>query len=602
MNLSSPIATSSSSASSPIACKSLGMPIASVKPDSRMGNSNLFDAASTSQVRLQDAYLGGSMEKQRGNPSHQEEEDSEDSDNPEIWYYNKLRREPLPKTVKLGGNPLHTEPVLQLIRKVKKDTDATWRHYFQISPHTSQYTEAVLSMIRRIYGRQPGDPVKGWDVNLAIWGQFKNATLQAAVFLGQDYDANLRYVKHTRWETAGQLFRETEKLVRGQTETSGISTIDFQDSRWMSTSLLHSRAYQYSTAKAYVFSDSVLCLGKMGDDPIESWKSKIQWNSENNYFRELNRIDGQPMEFEWKIFPGLTSMGILKEIQLMMRELQCEPENFTGRIIFMSMFNDIVWDQKGNNEICENNSKTIQKYARRFPRGHLSFLGSGSEKKWYGTYDHKPDGSWDRTAEKMLLNFAETKHPIFRGTSALERVDLRSKGGGEKSIHFNGSTQNIELLLQMVISVNQLSIYGAVAGMIEELPVGQKAPVNTAAPGQLDKEEILTQPPSAEVQANEERQGNLLQEYEQRFETLSEDHKLSKLCSEAGFRSVEIGQFFYTLPSPRAERNQSLCREKTMPRDQEGTRIKGWIQSNVQFGPISDVKVCNHSGRYSIEV
>ena len=50
---------------------------------------NSFDAASSSQVRLKDAYLGGLMEKQRGNPSHQEEEDSEDSDNleAEIWYY-----------------------------------------------------------------------------------------------------------------------------------------------------------------------------------------------------------------------------------------------------------------------------------------------------------------------------------------------------------------------------------------------------------------------------------------------------------------------------------------------------------------------------------
>ena len=27
-----------------------------------------------------------------------------------------------------------------------------------------------------------------------------------------------------------------------------------------------------------------------------------------------------------------------------------------------------------------------------------------------------------------------------------------------------------------------------------------------------------------------------------------------------------------------------------MPRDQEGTRIKGWIQSNVRFGPVSDIK------------
>ena len=48
--------------------------------------------------------------------------------------------------------------------------------------------------------------------------------------------------------------------------------------------------------------------------------------------------------------------NIVKEIQQMMGELQCEPENFTGRIIFMLMFNDIVWDSKGNDEKCENNS------------------------------------------------------------------------------------------------------------------------------------------------------------------------------------------------------------------------------------------------------
>ena len=163
--------------------------------------------------------------------------------------------------------------------------------------------------LETIYGRQLGDPMKDLVVNLAIWGQFLNATLQAAVHLGQDYDANLRYVKNTLWKTAGQLFRGTEKLARGQTEASGISTIDFQDSRWMSTSLVHSRAYQYSIAKAYVFTGSVVCSGKMGADLVESWKSKIQWYSENNYFKNLNRIDGQPVELEWKIFPGLRTIG-----------------------------------------------------------------------------------------------------------------------------------------------------------------------------------------------------------------------------------------------------------------------------------------------------
>ena len=72
------------------ASKSPGMPMASGKPDRRISvDPSSFDAASTSQVRLKDSYFGGLMEKQRGNPSHQEEADSEESDIPEaeIWYY-----------------------------------------------------------------------------------------------------------------------------------------------------------------------------------------------------------------------------------------------------------------------------------------------------------------------------------------------------------------------------------------------------------------------------------------------------------------------------------------------------------------------------------
>ena len=112
----------------------------------------------------------------------------------------------------------------------------------------------------------------------------------------------------------------------------------------------------------------------MGPDPVESWKKQIHWYSETDYFSELNRIDGQPMEFEWKILPGFTTVRIRREIQQMTGKLQCEPENFTGRIIFMSMFNDVVWDAEGNDELCVNNSKTIKEYAEIFPGGHWCFF------------------------------------------------------------------------------------------------------------------------------------------------------------------------------------------------------------------------------------
>ena len=98
--------------------------------------------------------------------------------------------------------------------------------------------------------------------------------------------------------------------------------------------------------------------------------------------------------------------------------------------------------QKRIDELCVNNPKTIKECTERFPRGHWSFSGLGSEKKWwYGSYDCQPDGSWKRTAEKMLLNFARSGHPIFRCTSALERGQIRSKAGGKTSMHLNCSTQ-----------------------------------------------------------------------------------------------------------------------------------------------------------------
>ena len=68
----------------------------------------------------------------------------------------------------------------------------------------------------------------------------------------------------------------------------------------MSTSLLNRRAQQDINAKAYVFSDSVLCVGKMGDDPIATWKSEKKWYSENNHSQrdESNRrhADGVRVE------------------------------------------------------------------------------------------------------------------------------------------------------------------------------------------------------------------------------------------------------------------------------------------------------------------
>ena len=80
-------------------------------------------------------------------------------------------------------------------------------------------------------------------------------------------------------------------------------------------------------------------------------------------------------------FPGFTTSGILDDIQKMMTESKCEPEEFKGRIIFMSMYNNIDWTRRGNKQNCIANALRVTEYARRFPQGRWSFLVPGSKKK-----------------------------------------------------------------------------------------------------------------------------------------------------------------------------------------------------------------------------
>ena len=107
-------------------------------------------------------------------------------------------------------------------------------------------------------------------------------------------------------------------------------------------------------------------------------------------------------------------------------------------------------------------------YARRFLVGQWSFLGPGSETKWNATDTFKPGRDWDRVAELMTKNLNESGHPKFRASSALDRGHLKSKGSGKLPMHFCADYATIETIFRTIDSVNQPSIYGAIADLCEE--------------------------------------------------------------------------------------------------------------------------------------
>ena len=124
--------------------------------------------------------------------------------------------------------------------------------------------------------------------------------------------------------------------------------------------------------------------------------------------------------------------------------------------------------------------------AKRFPAGRWSFLGPGSEKKWCSSYNERPQGEWDRVAELMMIKFREGGHTVFRARSPLSRGTLKSKGGGKISIHFCADGDTIETVFRTIISVDQLSIYGAVSDVCEEYSTCQTRTERPVLAGQSD--------------------------------------------------------------------------------------------------------------------
>ena len=98
----------------------------------------------------------------------------------------------------------------------------------RVSSHRSPYGSSILDR-QGIYGREHHDTMNDLDVNMAIWvNVFLNATLRAAVHLGQDCEANLRFVKNHLSNSVGQLFRETGKLISDQKRNNWYKDYRFQ--------------------------------------------------------------------------------------------------------------------------------------------------------------------------------------------------------------------------------------------------------------------------------------------------------------------------------------------------------------------------------------
>ena len=117
-----------------------------------------------------------------------------------------------------------------------------------------------------------------------------------------------------------------------------------------------------------------------------------------------------------------------------------------------------------------------------------------------------------------MLEFEESgHHPLSRGR-------LKSKGHGQLSTHYCADLETIETIFHIILSENQLSLYGAVAEMSEEYETLHDRTVQPVVTGQSSSSfvpnEIKTETP---LDCDDlARKDLLLHQYGERIEKLSQ--------------------------------------------------------------------------------
>ena len=181
------------------------------------------------------------------------------------------------------------------------------------------------------------------------------------------------------------------------------------------------RVINLQRTKVYVFSDSVLCLGRIHENAQSNgaWEDRLGWFKSSPEYRNFDRIDGEPMEFEWNIFPGFTTLQLVREVQELLSRLSVQPEKFHRTdYLHVDVQRHLLWIKRQQDRM-RNKCSTV--------RGDLE----------------QDDG---HASDLVQRNSGRATSPVSRG-------QLKSKDHGKLSIHYCADPGTIENVFRAISSV-----------------------------------------------------------------------------------------------------------------------------------------------------
>ena len=192
---------------------------------------------------------------------------------------------------------------------------------FIMGSEITEFVNKVRDQVR-IRQKRMSSIAENFTEHSLIWGIFMATTLNAVTFMGKNYSTMQNVVQNEEKITLKQMFDITAQTIHNDDEIHCLDKVVYHSNSWTKLSLIDDPVIiGLQSTKVYVFSDSVLCLGKVLQHPEcnEAWKSRVAGVRAERNYRDFEIVSGESTEFEWNIFPGFTSLQLCDRISNLLK-------------------------------------------------------------------------------------------------------------------------------------------------------------------------------------------------------------------------------------------------------------------------------------------
>ena len=134
---------------------------------------------------------------------------------------------------------------------------------FVMGSDAAEFVNKVKDQVRKRQKRMSNVADSG-EGHAIIWRMFMAATMNAATLMGKNFSTIQSFIKNFEDLTLKQMFDVTAQVVNDQEEIHGSDKIHWGKNSWKRLSLIGDETViNLQNTKVYVFSDSVLCLGRI---------------------------------------------------------------------------------------------------------------------------------------------------------------------------------------------------------------------------------------------------------------------------------------------------------------------------------------------------